>query len=214
MNIIKVLWCRFHQCFGTFTILLVYHIKYPLKWDFLDIYLTMFSESVTSKKQNLWGSSFHSKCLKYNLSFKDAAKYCEKKKIFWDNCIWIDILKLSPLRTGCFSSVANVLTQAVPRFGMSIRETFSNTLSFPVTDEHDQSCDADFNSAWARLPYCSLKHLLKRDFLEIYLTKFSESVTSKIVNLWGSYFYSKCLKFSLDFKNATKKPRKIFLFLR
>ena len=127
MNIIKVLWCRFHQCFGTFTILLVYHIKYPLKWDFLDIYLTMFSESVTSKKQNLWGSSFHSKCLKCNLSFKDAAKYWEKKKIFWDNCIWIDILKLSPLRTGCFSSVANVLTSSPTIWHVNKRDFFEHT---------------------------------------------------------------------------------------
>ena len=71
-------------------------------------------------------------------------------------------------------------------------------------------CDADFNSVWAPLRHCLLKHPLKRDFLDIYLATFSESVTSKIQNLWGSYFYSKCSKFNLDFKNAGKNLEKVF----
>ena len=73
-------------------------------------------------------------------------------------------------------------------------------------------CDSDFNSVWARLTYCFSKHPLKLDFLDIYLTTFSKSVTSKIQNLWGSSFYSKCLKFNLDFKNAAKNWEKPFSF--
>ena len=65
---------------------------------------------------------------------------------------------------------------------MSIRETFSNTTSLPVTNEYDEGGVYD------------------------------ESVTSKIQNLRSSFFYSKCLKFKLDFKNASKNSEKAFCF--
>ena len=35
-----------------------------------------------------------------------------KTLLFWDNCIWIGIVKLWLLRTGFFSSLANVLTSS------------------------------------------------------------------------------------------------------
>ena len=82
--------------------------KGRLKWDFFEIYLTTFSESVISNIQNPWGSSFVSKYWKFNLRFKNALKILEKVFLFWDNCIWIGIFKLSLLRTGHFSSAANV----------------------------------------------------------------------------------------------------------
>ena len=44
-------------------------------------------------------------------------------------------------------------------------------------------CDADGNSVWARFPCCLAKGPLKQDFLDIYLTMFSESVISIIGNL-------------------------------
>ena len=84
--------------------------KHPLKWDFLDSYLTTFSESLTSKVQNLWGSSFSSKCLKFKTNFKKAAKNWSNVFCFWDNCIWIGIVNLSLFRTGYISSAANVWT--------------------------------------------------------------------------------------------------------
>ena len=42
--------------------------------DILDNYLTKFSESVISETENLWGSSFFSKYLKFKLDLKNAAK--------------------------------------------------------------------------------------------------------------------------------------------
>ena len=83
-----------------------------LKGDFLDIYPTTFLESVISKLQNLWGSYFVSKWLKFNLKLKKAARNREKVLCFWDNCIWIRAAKLCLLRTGYFSSAANVLTSS------------------------------------------------------------------------------------------------------
>ena len=85
--------------------------KRPLKQDFSDIYLTTFLESVISEIQNLLESSFFSIYLKFLLDFEKEGKYWEKVLCFWDNCIWIGIVKLSLLRTGYFSSVANVLTR-------------------------------------------------------------------------------------------------------
>ena len=46
------------------------------------------------------------------LDVKNSAKNWEKAFCFWDNCIWIGIVKLSLLRRGCFSSAANVLTRS------------------------------------------------------------------------------------------------------
>ena len=84
----------------------------PLKRAFLDIYLTTFSESVISEIQKLWGSYFFSKYSKFDLNSRNAGKIWEKVFCFWDNCIWIGIVKLSLLRTGYFSSAANVLTSS------------------------------------------------------------------------------------------------------
>ena len=52
---------------------------------------------------------------------------------------------------------------------------------------------------------------LKLDFLGIYLTKCSESVTSEIQKLSGTSFCSKYSKFNLDFKNAAKNRKKCFV---
>ena len=72
---------------------------HPLKRGFLDIFLTTFLEAVTSKIQNLWGSSSYWKCLKFNLDLKNAAKNSEKAFCFWGNYIWTGIVKLSLSRT-------------------------------------------------------------------------------------------------------------------
>ena len=86
--------------------------KGRLKGDFLDIYLTTFSESVISEMQILWGSSFDEKYLKFLVDCNNAPKNSEKVFSFWDNYIWNGIVKLSLLRTWYFSSVANVLTSS------------------------------------------------------------------------------------------------------
>ena len=107
-------WARLPYCFS----------KHPLKQNFLDIYLNTFSASVTSKKKNLWGSLFDSKCLKLDLDFKNAAKNWEKVFCFWDNCIWIVIVKFSLLKTGYFSLVGNVLTTSHKILQVNKRDFF------------------------------------------------------------------------------------------
>ena len=167
--------------------------------EFLDIYLTTFLESVISEVQHLWGSSFVSKCSKFKLHFENVQKNWEKDFCFRDNCIWIGILKLSLLTTGYFSSAANVLTRSPKIWHVNKTDFFHLKWlrSYPWIIY--RWCDPDLNTAWARLPCYLSKVPLKHDFLDIYLTTFSESVISKIQNLWELSFVSKCLKFNLDF---------------
>ena len=104
---------RYDADYNSFWARLTYSLsKGLLKQDFLDIYLTTFSESVISEIQKLWGSSFFSKYSKFNVDFKNAAKDWEKKIFFWENSTWICIVKLSVLRTIYFSSLASVLTSS------------------------------------------------------------------------------------------------------
>ena len=181
-----------------------------LKCDILDIYLTTFSESVISEVQDLLASSFSWKHLKFNLDFKNAAKNWEKVFFFWDNCIWIGIVKLSLLRTGYFSSPANVLTSSTKILHVNKRDFFQIHRLGSDNWIPSRCCYADFNSASVCLPCCLSKDPLKRDFLDIYLTTFSESVISEIQNLWGSSFPSKCSTFKLDFEIAAETGEKRF----
>ena len=186
--------------------------KCPLNLGFLDIHLTTFSESVISKLENLWGSCLFSKSSKFKLHFKNPAKNWEIKICFWDNCIWIGIVNPSLLRTGYFSSTTNVLTSSPKIWHVNKRDFFQ--LSWLGSDQSNLSrcCDADFNSAWARFPCCLFKGPPKRGLLDIYMTTFSESVISKLQNLWGSSFFPKCSKSNLDFINAAKNSEKVFSF--
>ena len=121
VNMVKVLWCRFQKGWARFSWCFS---KAPLKRNFLGIYLTTFSNSVILKIQSLWGSSPSSKYLKFHVDFKNAAKNCEKVFSFPDTCIWIGIVKLSLLRTGYFSSAANVLTSSPKIWHVNKRDFF------------------------------------------------------------------------------------------
>ena len=67
---------------------------------------------------------FFSKSSKFNLDFKKAAKNWEEAFCFSMNCIWIGVVKLSLLRTGYFSSAANVLTSSTKILHVNKREFF------------------------------------------------------------------------------------------
>ena len=126
----------------------------------------------------------------------------EERFFFWHNCIWIGIVKLSLLRIGNFSSAANVLTTSPKIWHVNKRPV----LKLDWLGRYDRY------RAWARLPCCLLKGPLKRDFLDIYPTTFSESVISEIQNLWGSFLFSKYLKFDIHFKNAVKNWGNVLFF--
>ena len=201
--------CRFQQCLGTFTILLVEACSETGIFRHLSDYLFRIRSFENTKAVTV---IFFSKSSKFNIDLKNAGKIWEKLFSFSDNWIWLSILKFSLLQTGYISLVANGLINSPKIWHVSKRDIFK--YNFLATDQLIwwRCCDADFNSVWARVPYSFSKHPLKRDFLDIYPTKFSESVTSKIQNLWGSSFYSKSLIFNLHFKNAAKSRENVFCF--
>ena len=182
MNMIKVLWCRFQQCLGTFTILLFQASSETGPFRHLDIHVFTLRNFGNTKAVRV---IFFSKCSKFQIYFENSAKNLEKVFCFSDNCIWIGIVKLSLLRRGYFSSVANVLKSIPKIWHVNKKDFFEH--NFPSSDQWIWSgcCDGDFNSALTHLPCCFSKGALKRAFLKIYLTTFPEFVISEIQKLWG-----------------------------
>ena len=126
--------------------------------------------------------------MKFNIDLKNATKNSEKVFCFWDNCIRIGIVKLSLWRRGYFSSAGNVLTSRPKIWDVNNRDFFQlNWLEYAQWRGY-RCCDGDLNSALAPLPCCLSKGSLKRGFLDIYLTRFSDSVNSKLQNLWGHIY--------------------------
>ena len=136
----------------------------------------------------------------------------EIKKCFWDNCIWTGIVKLSLLGTGNFQSAANLLTSSPKIFHLNKTDFFQLNWLGSAQWQWKRQFVEDMNRAWARLPCCFSKDPQKQNFLDIYLTTFSESVISEIQKLEGSSFSSRRSKFLQDLKNAAKNCGKVFRF--
>ena len=185
----------------TFTILIVEGFSEKELFRHLSNHVFGFCNFENTKALRV---TFSPKRSKVRLDFKNSAKNKEKILDFWDNCIWIGMVKLSLLRTGYFSLAANVL-RSCPKNWHADKSDFFQLNLFAI-DQWTwlRSCDAHFNSAWARLACHFSKGTEKRDFLGIYLTTFSEFVISEIKKLRGSFFFSKRLNFNLDVKNKAK----------
>ena len=206
MNMIKVMWCWFQQRLGTFTMLFVEGSSETGLFMHLSNHVFRVRSFGNTKAMRV--IFFVSKHSKFDLDFKNAAKNWEENFPMWYNCIWSCNVKLSLWRTGQFSTVANMLTSSPKIFHVNKRDFFEHNILARDQWIWQRWCGADFNSVWARLPYCLSKHHLKRDFINIYLTTISESVTSKIQKLWWSSLVSKRPKFQIDFKKAPKKKKK------
>ena len=114
----------------------VYFLKGPQKQDFLDIYLTTFSESVL-RKYKISCSHLFFKIFKVYYRFGKCATNWEKGLGFWQNCIWIGIVKLSLVRTGYFSLEANMLTSS-HKIWHAKKKTFINSIDLAVINEYDK----------------------------------------------------------------------------
>ena len=101
MDMRKVLWCRFQQCLGTFTMLFVEEMSETGLFRNLSGRVSGVCNFGKSKSMRV---IFFPKYLKFIAAFRIPAKDSEKIFCFWDNFIWISIFKLSLLRTGYFSS--------------------------------------------------------------------------------------------------------------
>ena len=126
MNILKVLWRRFQQYLGTFTMLLVQGSSETALFRNLSdsVFGVRNFENTISVRVN-----FFSKHLKFNINFQKSTKACKNVFCFCDNCIWIGIAKLFLLRTGYLSSAANVLTSSTNILHVTILVLLVNTLA-------------------------------------------------------------------------------------
>ena len=123
MNMIKVLWCRFHQCLGTLTILFVEASSKTRLSRHLSHYVFGIRNFENTEAMRI---IFFSETFKISATFQKCSKSRAKIVCFSDNCIWIVIVKLSLLRTGCFSLVANVLTSSPKKSHVNRRDFFEN----------------------------------------------------------------------------------------
>ena len=130
MNMIKLLWCRFQQCLGSFTMLLVKEFSQTWLFRHLSDNVSRVRNFKITKSMM---ASFLSKCWKFHLDFKNGAENSEKVSSLWDNCIWIGIVKWFLLRRGYFSLAANVLTSSPKIWHVNNREFFQ--LNWLVSDQ-------------------------------------------------------------------------------
>ena len=154
MNMRKLLWWRFQQCSGTFTMLLAKGFSQTGLFRHLSDYVFRVRNFKITKSMR---DSFLPKCSNFHLDFKITARNIEKVFCFLDNCIWIGSLKLSLLRRGYLSSATNVLTTSPNIWHVNNRDFFK--LNWLGNDQWIwwRSSDADLNSAWAHLPCCLSK---------------------------------------------------------
>ena len=106
---IKMVWCRFQQCFGTSVMLLVEGSSETGLFRHLTNQVFGVRNFRNTKAMR---NIFFSKRLKSNLNFKKEAKNWKKVFCFSGNWIWTGIVKLFLLRTGYFSSAVNALTSS------------------------------------------------------------------------------------------------------
>ena len=129
MNMIKMVWCRFQQCLGTSVMLLVEGSSETGHFRHLTNQVFGVRKFRNTKAIRV---IFFSKCLKFNLNFKNEAKNWKKVFCFSGNWIRTGIVKLFLLRTGYFSSTANVLTSSTSILHVNRRGFFK--LSWLASD--------------------------------------------------------------------------------
>ena len=127
MIMIKVLWSIFQQCFYTFTILLAKGSSETGLFRHLSKHVFRVRNFGNTKAVRVMS---YSKYSKFNLDFRNAAKKRQKVICFWDNSIWISIIKFSLLRTGCFSLVANMLTSSPKIWHVNKKRFFEHNFYF------------------------------------------------------------------------------------
>ena len=104
--------------------------------------------------------------------------------------------------------------QAVLRFCISLKETFSNAITFTVTNKHEKQAIFLMKTVFQPILLCCLsKGPPKLYFLDIYAMMFFGPLNFGNTSAMSSSFFETCLKFNVNFKNANKKiQKKFFVF--
>ena len=99
-------------------------------------------------------------------------------------------------------------------FYVSLKESFSIAAIITVINKDCKGAVIQIATVfWPISRVVSVTAFWNRAFQTFIQLYFSEPVFPEIHQLWGSYFFGKCLKLNIDSKNCNKKLRKIFLFL-
>ena len=156
---------------------------------------------------------FFSKSSKFNLDFKKAAKNWEEAFCFSMNCIWIGVVKLSLLRTGYFSSAANVLTSSTKILHVNKREFFQ--LHWLGSDQWIRS--RDLMQISTVLGYVC--HVACQSICEMGLFRHLSDYVFGVRNFENTkstrvISFSKTFKVWAEFQKISPKSRKRVFFLR
>ena len=134
ISIIKTLWCGYQMSLGRFTMFVVERSSETGLFRHLSNNISRVRNFLNTK---VWRLSFDTKYLKFNLDFKKEAKNSEKVFCFWENYIWIGIVKLSLFRRRFFSSRANVLTSS-PKIWYVNKRDFLHSTVLAVISQYDK----------------------------------------------------------------------------
>ena len=121
MNLIKVMQRRIRQCLGSFTMLPVDGLSETWLFRHLSNYIFRACNFGKTKAVRI---IFFFKMFKIEFRFQKFSKKLRDIICFWDNCIWIGIVKLPLIRTGYFSSAANVWISSPKIFHVNNRNFF------------------------------------------------------------------------------------------
>ena len=121
MNMIKMLWCRFQQWSCTFTMLLFEGSSETGLFRHLSDHVFGVHNFGNTNSMRV---IFFFKILKICAWFQKCNKKFRKIFCFWDNWIWIGIVKLSLLRRRYFSLTGNVLTSRPKICDVNKRDIF------------------------------------------------------------------------------------------
>ena len=117
---IKVLWCRFQQCLGPFTMILLDRSSETGLLRHLSNHVFGVRNFRNTKSMSV---ILFSNCSKFKLNVINEEKTSEKLFCFWDNWISTGIVKLTLLRTGYLSLAANMLANS-PKIWHVIKRYF------------------------------------------------------------------------------------------
>ena len=138
-------------------------------------------------------------------------KNWEKAFCFLDNCIWIGCVNWSLVRRVNLWPVVNALTNRQKILHITKRDIFQLHSLHIDQEICSRCCGSDVNSVWTCLPWFFSKSLLKRDFLDIYLT--TVFGVRNFQNTWSIrvIIFLKMYKILSAFQKCKKKLRKFFL---
>ena len=121
INRIKVHWCWFQQCCSRLTTLLVEGSSKTVLFRHSSDHVFRGRNIGSTKSMKV---IFFFKIFNIYITFQKFTKKLRKSLCFWDNSIWIGIVKLCLLRREYFSSAGNVLTSSPKIWHVKKRDFF------------------------------------------------------------------------------------------